>query len=220
MKKFLLFALCAIASVSAFAEPYSRIKCDQLSKQKKWKQWGEYCYNSELSKQSGIRHAMGVRNYIFRNRKTLKLTKADIQVCLDKFKNVVNEVALKDQVAEIYLAYDYVDEALKLRSNKDGYFNFKVYNHYRIKKQYDLAWIYGKKALLANGGFSMPVQAMNTLNNMFRYKPSTITKEQQIEFLSKLAEMYPIPGTDFNQWKSFMGFVGFKYKSLTGKELF
>jgi hypothetical protein len=29
--------------------------------------------------------------------------------------------------------------------------------------------------------------------------------------------MYPIPGTDFNQWKSFMGFVGFKYKQLTKK---
>ena len=31
MKKFLLFALCAIASVSAFAEPYSKVKCEYCS---------------------------------------------------------------------------------------------------------------------------------------------------------------------------------------------
>jgi hypothetical protein len=32
--------------------------------------------------------------------------------------------------------------------------------------------------------------------------------------------MYPIPGSDFNKWKTFMGFVGYKYKALTGKDLF
>ena len=55
---------------------------------------------------------------------------------------------------------------------------------------------------------------------MFRYKPQSVTKEQQIELLSKLAQIYPIPGSDFNKWKSFMGFVGYKYKALTGKDLF
>lgn len=58
------------------------------------------------------------------------------------------------------------------------------------------------------------------LANAFRYKSKNVSKEQQIAFLEQIAQMYPIPGTDFNQWKGFMGFVGFKYKALTGKDLF
>ena len=55
---------------------------------------------------------------------------------------------------------------------------------------------------------------------MFKYRPNSITKEEQIKFLEQISQRYPIPGTDFNQWKGFMGFVGYKYKVLTGKELF
>jgi hypothetical protein len=71
-----------------------------------------------------------------------------------------------------------------------------------------------------NGGCENVTTAHDTLTKMFRFKPASVTKEQQIEFLSKLAQIYPIPGTDFSTWKPFMGFIGFKYKSLTGKELF
>jgi hypothetical protein len=35
-----------------------------------------------------------------------------------------------------------------------------------------------------------------------------------------IGDKYPTPGTDFETWRGFMGFVGFRYKSITGKDLF
>lgn len=62
--------------------------------------------------------------------------------------------------------------------------------------------------------------AMNIIKRMFELRPKTVTNEQVAQFLKMIGDKYPTPGTDFETWRGFMGFVGFRYKSITGKDLF
>ena len=217
MKKFLLFALCAISACSVFAEPYSNAKSLQLYKAKKFKLWSEYCFNSEISAESGGYHVSGVRYYLQANVKNF--TKQQAFNKLDQFKNIApTEKSLNYEKAQVLASMGFADEALRM--SDDPRIKYAIYAHYRSANNKEMMWKYGTCALLTDGGYTSSIAANQILTRIFRYKPASVTKEQQIELLSKLAQMYPIPGTDFNQWKGFMGFVGFKYKALTGKELF
>ena len=129
----------------------------------------------------------------------------------------------------LYTAYvrnghlEYVQNKLKQDSSGIDLTVLKscLLNRYISQKNKEKIWKTGCQLLLNDGvGITDTQVAMLALSSVFRYKPSNITKEQQIELLSKLAQIYPIPGTDLNKWKGFMGFVGFKYKQLTGKDLF
>ena len=62
--------------------------------------------------------------------------------------------------------------------------------------------------------------AMDIIKKMFELRPKTVTNEQVAQFLKMIGDKYPTPGTDFETWRGFMGFVGFRYKSITGKDLF
>jgi hypothetical protein len=44
-------------------------------------------------------------------------------------------------------------------------------------KNTELMWNYGKRCLTIDGGYEKVNNANKILTNMFRYKPSTITKE-------------------------------------------
>ena len=217
MKKFLLFALCAISACSVFAEPFSAIKANELFV--KTAEYNKYCYNAEFSKESNLKHFMGYVNYLVLNKKGL--TKQQIFSEIEKFKSISSENFYNKQLLRLLCINHFIDDAVKLTEKIGcGGHTFYLCNLLKNTKRYNQMWNIGKKTLLCDGGFNSPKHCNSLVTQMFRYKPASITKEEQIEFLSKLAQMYPIPGTDFNQWKAFMGFVGYKYKALTGKELF
>ena len=218
MKKFLLFALCAISACSVFAEPFSSTKAKEL-KIKNKDEFSKYCYNAEISKETNKQHFMGYVSYLILNKKGL--TKQQIFSEIEKFKTTCDEQFYNKQLLRLFCTNHFLDDAIVITS-KTGFCPQTIYLCKLLSgaKKYNQMWDISKKTLLIDGGLNLPKHANNIITNMFRYKPASVTKEQQIEFLSKLAQIYPIPGTDFNQWKTFMGFVGYKYKALTGKELF
>ena len=68
--------------------------------------------------------------------------------------------------------------------------------------------------------YRSPADAMDKLKKMFNRKPSDLPDQKVVEFLTDLADKYPTPGSNFDEWKGFMGFIGYKYKAITGKDLF
>lgn len=92
---------------------------------------------------------------------------------------------------------------------------FEAYYHSRDKKN---TWETGVIYLLDD--YRTPADAMDKLKKMFNRKPSDLPDQKVVEFLTDLADKYPTPGSNFDEWKGFMGFVGYKYKAITGKDLF
>ena len=68
--------------------------------------------------------------------------------------------------------------------------------------------------------YRTPTDAMHRIKQMFNRKPSDLPDQKVVEFLTDLADKYPTPGSNFDEWKGFMGFIGYKYKAITGKDLF
>lgn len=89
----------------------------------------------------------------------------------------------------------------------------------KINKNYDMLWNASQKILCYKSGVKSPKIATQILSNMFRFKPKTVTKQQQIVLIQKLSKIYPVAGTNFEQWKSFVAFISYRYKTLTGKAL-
>ena len=80
-------------------------------------------------------------------------------------------------------------------------------------------WKYGKK-LFEDFYVANANAATEILTKMFNRRPIDLKDNQVAQFLKYIADKYPTPGSDFETWRSFMGFVGFRYKSATGKDLF
>lgn len=92
---------------------------------------------------------------------------------------------------------------------------FSAYYLSRDKKN---TWETGVIYLLDD--YRTPADAMDRLKKMFNRKPSDLPDQKVVEFLTDLADKYPTPGSNFDEWKGFMGFIGYKYKAITGKDLF
>lgn len=92
---------------------------------------------------------------------------------------------------------------------------FDAYYSSRDKKN---TWETGVIYLLDD--YRSPEDAMDKLKKMFNRKPSDLPDQKVVEFLTDLADKYPTPGSNFDEWKGFMGFIGYKYKAITGKDLF
>lgn len=92
---------------------------------------------------------------------------------------------------------------------------FDAYYSSRDKKN---TWETGVIYLLDD--YRTPEDAMDKLKKMFNRKPSDLPDQKVVEFLTDLADKYPTPGSNFDEWKGFMGFIGYKYKAITGKDLF
>lgn len=92
---------------------------------------------------------------------------------------------------------------------------FSAYYLSRDKKN---TWETGVIYLLDD--YRTPSDAMDRLKKMFNRKPSDLPDQKVVEFLTDLADKYPTPGSNFDEWKGFMGFIGYKYKAITGKDLF
>lgn len=89
----------------------------------------------------------------------------------------------------------------------------------KINKDYEMLWETSQQILCYKSGVKNAKVATNILSDMFRYKPKNITKQEQIKLIQKLAKIYPVAGTDFKQWKTFVSFISYRYKLLAGKAL-
>ncbi len=79
---------------------------------------------------------------------------------------------------------------------------------------------YGKKTFL-NTFITSPATATNLLTEMLKPDYTGIVEKADIaEFLKDVSERYPAPNANVEDWKGFMGFIGYRYKSITGNDLF
>ena len=187
----------------------------------------KYAYESQVSDDTGWTHIDNAIAYFIRCIKNYDATVQQIDQQIAKFAGKCGKRSIDRTKIKYYAWCGHEKEAANILKNYEteydfvsDYYFYRYVNARDVKHDKNLTWQYGKQLLLMDGGYNNPVSANHAINRMFRYKPESVTKEQQIDFLSKLAQIYPIPGTDFNQWKTFMGFVGYKYKALTGKDLF
>ena len=211
MKKFLLIVAAIAATFSAFAEDFSIAKYKQLTKEKDRKLLFEYCYSATPTAESmknSYQVQMAFQYYIRHVNK--KPTKAQVDEFVSKY------TTNKKFIYRAYAYAGFIDEALQgCKDNKIDEHLIKMIRYEKAE-----AWKVATKVLLLKGGITNTSKATKLIEDAFRYKPATVTKEQQIKFIEQLAQIYPIPGSDFGAWKGFMGFIGYKYKALTGKDLF
>ena len=219
MKKVDLLMMFSFASVFCFAESFSKAKFSDLYKNSR-NMVQKYCYEAEISKESNKYHAGFGVNYLVKELK--EKDAKNIDAYLNKFSAILASQRITAIKIKAYYMAGLVQESkdLALKNRQLGSIYKEVLMPFFKTKDYTVVWEISKANLTKVGGISNPKVALNILNDMFKYIPNTITKEQQIALLETIAQKYPIPGTDFNQWKSFMGFVGYKYKALTGKELY
>lgn len=221
MKKILLSILTIGSLFAVSAAEYSSKEYKSL---KTFKQQTQYAYNSTISEDSktDVCHMIAYLSHV----KKLKKSNLTIQQIDEAAKIFKDFCYYKTFLYEAYVKNGHIEYVQnKIKQDKSGIevsiVQYVLLERYIALKNKEKVWKVGCEFLLNDGeGYNNVASATAALNSVFRFKPLTITKEQQIKFLSKLAEIYPIPGTDFNQWKGFMGFVGYKYKALTGKELF
>ena len=213
MKKFLLLALGTIFASSVFAEDFS---VDKLKNIKDFKDKTQYAYEAKVSDNSTLGHMQ--LYFVYLKNKQVKLTVGQLIKHAQKFSKIKK---YEDGLGIAFAMFGFEKEAI-VQYNETQNMNIihQLYIKYKNDKNFDKCWQYGTKLLTQLGGFNNPNKCTEIIHVIFRYKPTKITKEEQIKFLEQIVQIYPIPGTDFNQWKNFMGFVGFKYKALTGKELF
>lgn len=114
------------------------------------------------------------------------------------------------------------DEAIKYGNmvNPLGVWTAKqLQRAYASKGQTDKAFEVGVRLFLETYVTS-PREAMDIMTNMMNRVPDSYDDAKLAELLAKIGKKYPAPGADFEAWKSFMGFIGYRYKALTGKDLF
>lgn len=190
-----------------------------------------------------IRYLIGKKDTKFTKQQVLQIVKPFVNAATnDKDKAVIQFIGLQsaglhsdsqDKAQYIYSKFKnkhpYGIIALRYYREKNYDKALELANKYdlvvvklRLAKQtknYDMLWDASKKILLYKKGVKNPKVATSILADMFRFKPKTVTKQQQIQVFEKLSKIYPVPGTDFKQWKQFVSFVSFRYKMLSGKAL-
>lgn len=90
---------------------------------------------------------------------------------------------------------------------------------YGAKGMKDKAFEVGARLFLETY-VTTPATAMRVITNMMNQVPDNYDDAKLAELLAKIGKKYPAPGADFEAWKGFMGFIGYRYKALTGKDLF
>lgn len=146
---------------------------------------------------------------------TLEQTKAFYQT----LKNKQLPMANKEYMYHLYKNKKYT-QVLQLQVQETTYTKTNIkYNAAIRLKNRQKVWECGVK-LFDQYYVPNATIAMNIIKKMFGLRPKSVTNEQVAQFLKMIGDKYPTPGTDFETWRGFMGFVGFRYKSITGKDLF
>lgn len=125
-------------------------------------------------------------------------------------------------IANNFLSKRKYDEAIKYAS---------VVNPINVRAASILQRAYGAKGDVENAFkvgerlfletyVTNPAVAMRTMTSMMNRVPASYDDAKLADLLAKIGKKYPAPGADFEAWKGFMGFVGYRYKAITGKDLF
>ena len=190
-----------------------------------------------------IRYLIGKKDTKLTKQQVLQIVKPFIQVSQKQItKDFIQFIAFQSanliQDADKKAEYIYNTYKIRLQFGiiANRYIKLKQYNKAlqiankynlvpiqlrvaKVNKDYKLLWETSEKILCFKSGVKNAKKATQILSDMFRYKPSSVTKQQQVQLIQKLSKIYPVAGTDFNEWKNFIAFISYKYKSLTGKTL-
>ena len=126
------------------------------------------------------------------------------------------------QLASSYLkskdyanAIKYAEKARKLTAIKASL----LIQAYKLNGQKDKAFEVSQRLFLENR-IDDPKKAMELLAKTMQSIPENYPDEKLADFFLKLGKKYPAPGANFEEWKGFMGYIGYRYKQITGKDLF
>lgn len=134
-------------------------------------------------------------------------------------KAVPNDGKYAVRAIGLYINKGKYAEAIKLCDEYPQNTAGNRFTIYERQKDNEKIWALGK-SLFLDTYVPNANTAMRYIKSMFNRKPASVKDEEIVELLTKIGEKYPTPGTDFETWKGFMGFVGYKYKTITGKDLF
>ena len=146
-----------------------------------------------------------------------------IKTCEEKITQINYKESCYNMIGNLYIYNHFnmpqnLDKAIEYFNKAKDKGISGLFRAYELKKDKENIWKVGKELLLEE--YRTPAVCMNTVKTMLNRKPSSVKKEEVAEFMEELAEKYPTPGSNFDEWKAFMGFIGYKYKSITGKDLF
>lgn len=133
-----------------------------------------------------------------------------------------NRNASASFVANNFLSKGKYDEAIKYASMVnpiDANAVFTLQRAYGAKGDVENAFKIGERFFLETY-ITNPAVAMRVMTSMMNQVPASYDDAKLADLLAKIGKKYPAPGADFEAWKGFMGFVGYRYKALTGKDLF
>lgn len=178
-------------------------------------------------------------NVKFTKEQVLSMVKPFVNVAKnDKTKNMIQFYGLQSaklyensnlKAKQIYANYKiklpYGVIANRFIANKDYKSALQLANKYnlimiklkvaKINKDNQMIWNISKNILCYKSGVKNVNKATQILIDMYRYKPQSVTKQQQILFLQQLQKIYPVAGTNFQQWKPFIKVIYFKHKNLS-----
>lgn len=153
----------------------------------------------------------------------LKMYK-EVEAELPKIKEICDIGLLSwmtSSVANNYLSKQNYDKAIELAKSvklNSGTAN-TLQNAYIAKGMYNESFEVGKNLFL-DTYITSPNTAMTVITRMMNRVPDNYDDAKLADLLAKIGKKYPAPGADFEAWKGFMGFIGYRYKALTGKDLF
>ena len=165
------------------------------------------------------------RAYVFVNvakeKKAYDVVKAEIDGgAIDAYEGLFNNACIS--VANNFLSKRDYDNAIKYAEKitpiNQGAVS-TLQRAYSAKGMKDKAFEVGARFFLETY-ITTPAVAMRIITNMMNQVPDNYDDAKLAELLAKIGKKYPAPGADFEAWKGFMGFIGYRYKALTGKDLF
>lgn len=211
-------------------------------------EWKNYVISSETNDDAADNYAqlMQIIPDQFTAAKIAKPTELQINGMIDQFWKADFDPSNRKEALFVALCSRYIlPEAIARIGDEEKYCT-QLWSAYHRDKQYDKAlalavkyerwqnalntatamkdrakiFEYGKKVFL-DTFIATPQLATQTLTTILRPNYTGIVDNQEIaDFLKAIADRYPAPDAEVEAWKGFMGFVGYRYKSLTGQDLF
>lgn len=158
---------------------------------------------------------------VARGKKAYDVVKAEIDGgTLNSYEGIFNSACIN--VANNFLSKKDYDNAIKYAEKVNPINQSAVstlQRAYGAKGMKDKAFEVGARLFLETY-ITTPSTAMIVITSMMNQVPDNYDDAKLAELLAKIGKKYPAPGADFEAWKGFMGFIGYRYKALTGKDLF
>ncbi len=212
--------------------------------------WTDYIINSELNDIASDNHAQlaQIIPHQFTLEKISKPTAEQIDAKIAALWKADYDPSNHKDVLKSGLYSRYMLPEAIIGLGDEERFNASLWSAYHRAKQYEKAlaiavkyerwqnamttatamkdrakiFEFGRKTFL-DTYVATPAAATSLLTNML--KPNyddvpEVTEENIADFLVAVSKRYPAPNADVEAWKGFMGYVGYRYKSLTGNDLF